>query len=199
MSVFHDIDVAVQVIALDEMKMEWIDSNGGPLIAMPHSLIRHWDGSSEPRAGRVVEAESRWNDPDAAATDYDRACDVSEYVEAIRVGDGQALVFGDEPMSTCFVPEAGGGCFVRWCCAPSADAVAALLSSLPSTGFEVEVSAFTISRGSLLLFDSAYSGEEMDGEVGIDLPSGDYDVATRTWEPDEETSLVLHRLTRRGL
>lgn len=55
-----------------------------------------------PADGRIVNAHSRWSpDPSARVTDYDAACDVDELVGVIPVGEGSALVFGDEvPMST---------------------------------------------------------------------------------------------------
>ncbi|MFE6486320.1 Imm21 family immunity protein, partial [Streptomyces sp. NPDC057757] len=81
--------------------VEWVESGGGPLIAIPEIVLPFWSGA----------------DGDEMYSDYDRACDVDGSIGLVPVGDTRALVLGDEPASTSFLPE--HGTFVRWCAADS--------------------------------------------------------------------------------
>ena len=81
--------------------LEWIESGGGPLIAVPETVLPFWAGA----------------DGDETASDYDRACEVDAAVGLLPVGDGAALVLGDEPASTAYLP--AHSAFVRWCAADS--------------------------------------------------------------------------------
>ncbi|MFI6123780.1 Imm21 family immunity protein [Streptomyces sp. NPDC051064] len=63
-----------------------METNGGPFAAVPSTALPQGTGT---------EGE-----------DYDRACDVVDGVAVLMlVGVDQALVFGDEPMSTTVLPE----------------------------------------------------------------------------------------------
>ena len=99
---------------------KWIDSDGGPLILMEARLAPHWTG---------VDGK-----------DYDRACEVNDYLCVLTVGDGQALVFGEEPMSTAWLANRNGGTFVRWSYGESQSAVLETLkgiSELPKSDTEL--------------------------------------------------------------
>jgi hypothetical protein len=92
--------------------LSWVTCDGGPHLLIAEELATLWEGSDPPSRGRVVHARFRSNsEPGAVATDYDAACDVDDLVGVIPVGQGAALVLGDEvPMST-WVPStlfAGG-------------------------------------------------------------------------------------------
>lgn len=90
--------------------VEWVESGGGPLIAVPETVLPFWAGA----------------DGEETASDYDRACEVDGHVGLLPVGDCTALVLGDEPASTAYLPDRG--LFVRWCAGNSEDE---LLASVP--------------------------------------------------------------------
>ena len=50
------------------------------------------------------------------------------------------------------------------------------------------------SAAPVILFDSAVPGHDAEERLEIDLSPGRYGLATLNWEPDERTSLLLHRL-----
>jgi hypothetical protein len=83
-------------------RLSWVTCDGGPHLLIAEEWAGLWEGSCPPSRGRVVNAQFRWNgESDAAATDYDAACDIADLVGVISVGEGVALVLGDEvPMST---------------------------------------------------------------------------------------------------
>ena len=70
-------------------------NDGGPLLILPQASIPYWEGIDLPSHGRVVHAAFRWSAPDAAATDYDRACDAgADSVTKIDVGPSWGIVLG---------------------------------------------------------------------------------------------------------
>ncbi len=175
------------------MSSQWIDSEGGPLIVISDKLIPSWEGTREP-TGRTLQASFRWDDPEAPATDYDRACDVGEAVGCLEVGEGSALVLGDEPLSTTLVRRQNGVVFVRWASAESEEAVELLLGNLPTSGFVEDPAKFVSLSGAVSVFDAAYSSEEIEDCLAFELGAGVYRVSSQVWEPDSESVLLLHEL-----
>ena len=180
--------------------LQWIQSNGGPLLLLPSALLGAWEGADEPEPFRSVEARSRWN-PSGPATDYDRACDVGDLVGAVQVGEGEGLVLGDEPLATTWrsSQSSTGGVLVRWEYAASGVAAGRWVSTIPSSLPWESSTRFSFEEGPLVLFDSAEAGSNPSGpRLEIPLSGGVYDVHTIRWRPDGSTSLLLHRLQPRG-
>ena len=163
-----------------DQQLNWIDSGGGPLILLEQTALKDWQGSS-------LEQE-----PD----DYDRACAVKDYIGLIKVGDREAIVLGDEPMTTAWFPSANqpGGIIVCWGCADSEADVIQALSAIPEEVWSDTGLSFQVGKTPLVLFDSAYPGENMEESLRINLEEGQYAISTAEYEPNEETSLILHRL-----
>ncbi len=82
----------------------WMESGGGPLLLVPGEYLPFWGGIDPPTDGRQIVAHFRYGGDDAPATDYDRACDVDDYLGVIEVGSGCGVVLGDEPLPTAIVP-----------------------------------------------------------------------------------------------
>lgn len=170
--------------------MIWVESAGGPLLVVEQTALLDWAGAEE---------------------DYERACAVDDVVGAIRVGDAaQALVMGDEPAGTTFIPALG--VFVRWLYGEDGtDVVAAVEASLPTA--EWDASALFDVSGPLVLFDASCPGadvviEETDSPdqqateyartengLRVTVPRGRYVVESADVKPDQSSCLRLHRLT----
>jgi hypothetical protein len=164
------------------MKMDWVASGGGPIIAIPERVLDHWAGATE-------------DDDDAGElTDYDRASAVEGYVAFLDVGTAKALVFGDDPAPTTFL--ADRGLFVRRLAADSDAAVLAGLDESQEAAKWQEIGSWEI-QDSLLLFDSAFAGSDTSicGHLRVDLAPGIYSVSSAYVEPNPDTWLVLVRLT----
>ena len=176
--------------------MNWINSRGGPLLLLPQNLMPYWKGIESPDDGREIEATFRW-DKQAGASDYDRACDIQDYTGIIRIGSGEGLVLGEEPFATTWepFPETIGGILVRWVYAPSAQIVKEFLLHLPQDLRWESKGQIYFSQGLLVLFDSAEPGDEIIGEkLEIKLVEGTFEIETYHYKPDDETSLILHKL-----
>lgn len=92
---------------------DWVASNGGPLIVLPLEIAHHWRGISPP-PGVAASEGWIWGQPDGPVCDFDRACQVDDYVGMVDVGPGVGLVLGDDPMATTFLPSGDGGILLRW-------------------------------------------------------------------------------------
>jgi len=174
--------------------MEWIESQGGPLIVLEESLLPFWEGADPPSSRRAVRAESRVSGRDSA-TDYDRACDVRRAMGLIEVGPGFGLVIGGEPLPTTWLANDEGGMLVRWRYGAE-DSVLQRMSEVTRAEFDEHALHHTVG-GAVVLFDAAFPGHEiLTPMLRIDLRPGDYEVRIAEWAPDDQTSLVLHRIAR---
>ncbi|WP_210586013.1 immunity 21 family protein [Streptomyces sp. GESEQ-35] len=159
--------------------VEWVESGGGPLIAVPETVLPFWAGA----------------DGDETASDYDRACEVDGFVGLLPVGDSAALVLGDEPASTAFLP--AHDTFVRWCAADSEDELLARVPAALATAVWSDEVRWSVP-GPVLLFDSAWPGRDSEraGHLRIALDAGAYGVRAAQVQPGPETWLGLVQLRR---
>jgi len=166
-------------------RLHWIESTGGPLLLLEGGLLDHWHGAFGNGGGM---------------TDYDRACEVADYVEILEVGKGYGLVLGEEPFATTWWPSDQGakGFLVRWVCAEDEAQICAALNSfsLDSNWQSTDVN-FEIHHGQLILFDSSCIGTAIDAFLTIEIPRGSYVVETLHYTPSDELSLILHRFVPR--
>ena len=73
--------------------LHWFQNDGGPLLIIPEPAAPYWEGGDPPSNGRVVEATFRYDTQ--IATDYDRACDVNDWVGALEIGPSWGVVLGN--------------------------------------------------------------------------------------------------------
>jgi hypothetical protein len=159
----------------------WVTSAGGPLILIPQSVCHHWVGA--PRTYPDDEG------------DYGRACEVDGYVGLIDVGGAQALVLGDMPARTTFLPQ--HNVLVREIAGDEDDAnLSALVADLlPRVEWE-SGPTWTINEP-VVLFYSVYEPTEIATEehLRIDLQTGEYLIEAGYIEVPSEY-LILVRLLR---
>ncbi len=175
----------------------WVASEGGPLLLLDRGLSEYWTGVFTPGANPE-------EDP-LEGTDYGRACAVEEYLGVVDVGPGRGVVLGDEPTATAWLPVSeGGGVLVRWVAAESEEDVVAALGDLESAEWEPAGVSLEVTSGELVLFDAACArgncGPDSAGSVGslvIELEPGMYTFETAEYGSDDDTELLLHRLSPR--
>jgi len=179
-------------IVRQDQDQEWISSEGGPLLILPRSLVPAWGGIDAP--DDVVPAF----ESGTFVTDYDRACAVDDYLGLISVANGRGLVLGDEPMLTTWLPDAAypdtAGILVRWVYAETFDSVYRHLQFLSPDLWSPSGLSFDVPDNLLCLFDAALSADEVDNRyLPIHLVPHVYDLWTAIYQPDQHTSLILHR------
>ncbi|HJU90159.1 MAG TPA: Imm21 family immunity protein [Gemmatimonadaceae bacterium] len=171
--------------ARDNSSLEWLESNGGPLLLLSEDLLESWHGADGPMSG---------------ATDYERACATRQPLERIRVGSGFGLVLGDEPISTAWMPDASGsgGVLVRLSSAADQAVAERAVRQGAKGGLPRGSSMVMPVRSALVLFDAAHSGTDLPPKaLRIELAPGEYEVDTLSLQPDPDTTLLLHRLAPR--
>lgn len=176
----------------------WVCSAGGPLIVAPAEIARYWRGVE---GWSPSEVQRGW--ADESVSDYSRACGIVDYLGTLKVGHGEAVILGDEPMQTAFIPNPEGGIFVRWMYAEGEGGVLRALGSVPESAWEPTPHRIEVSREGLFVFDSAFPGDAfppppngvgLASWIHVELPEGNYRVDTADYEPDGSTRLILHRL-----
>jgi hypothetical protein len=179
-----------------EQPFTWVESMGGPLIAIPVSVLDGWHGCTE--SGLVI------GDGDVP-DDYDRACEVDGLAGVIAVGEAgpRGLVLADQPATTCYLPE--HRVFVRWLGANSdADLVAAARAVLTDPTTEWGECGVWETDGPAVLMDSVTAGNELDVEypnggglpeqAPVPIPPGRWAVRAVHTSANEETSVGLVQL-----
>ncbi|WP_116244700.1 Imm21 family immunity protein [Nocardiopsis sp. FIRDI 009] len=176
----------------------WVESLGGPLVVVPVSALAAWGGGTT--TGVLMGGDV----PD----DYDRACAVDGLAGVLPVGDGggQALVLGEEPDTSCYLPEHRA--FLRWLAADSeSDLRSAAEDVLADPAARWDECGTWVTDGPAVLMDAAVPGAELnevypDGGVPeqapVSLPPGRWRVrATQAWA-DPDTCVGLVRLLPAG-
>ncbi len=157
----------------------WVEPAGGPLIAVPEAGLPSWLGGDGP----------------GADTDYDRACDVGGFAGLVPVGDAIALVLGDAPDATTFLPE--HGLFVRWCAADSEEELlGGVEEAIGAAEWDPELRWDV--PGPVVLFDALLPGSDLRraDHLRVALEPGRYGVRAAHVEPGPRTWLTLVQLRR---
>jgi hypothetical protein len=162
----------------------WVTSAGGPLLVAPQSVLPLWTGAGESTDGPV----ERW-------ADYGRACAIDGYIGVIDLGQRQALVLGDEPAMTTYLPSER--LFLRWVAADEeADLIdAALRAVRDGVAWDADEDVSWAVDGPVVMFDSAWPGSELesDNHLVVDLHPGTYRVRA-AYRTDGDNWMILVQL-----
>ncbi len=187
---------------------KWIASAGGPCIIIQSSDLFKWSGTGD--INFVKEGEFREADDfmDFTQAHYGLACDNDhDYLTKIEVDDfsNLVLVVGDEPLQMKFTPTSENGVFylVKWCYGESEEEFEEYMqiSNLEQlTGWEDHFQ-FEVKHEEFVLMDAAICGLDLklsnvlDSEdfLRFNIPLGLYSLSTITYDPDEDTQMLIHR------
>lgn len=164
----------------------WLNSTGGPLIFAETAIAKHWRG---------ISGNSSW--VSAGTTDYDRACQTSEYLEVLNCDGGEVLVLGDEPLQSTVLQGPNAQPFiVRWIYSSGS----LNLEKFSNTRNFIELAPktrFRVSTRELLLFDSSENLEEMGyAHLIYNLSVGLYDVTTEEMLIEGQHHFLIHRFLK---
>ena len=185
-------------------ELPWVCCDGGPHLLLPTELVRVWEGTAVPSAGRVVHARFRYGgDPAAPATDYDLACDIEGALGVIPVGSGFGLVLGDEvPMSTWLPSPHGTGVdlIIPLAWGALTDGVLRRVSRqvLPESFIDTGLTLDIGSAGATLLPACDSPRVWVYGCVEIPLTPGRYGVASCDYDLEPDHLIRIHRLKQQS-
>lgn len=176
--------------------LEWVTSLGGPLIAVPVSLIDAWGGADPPSDGRAIQV-TRQFDPSLPATDYDRACEAAGLVGTIEIAGGQGLVLSSDTQSATWRPRLdGGGVFVCPFGIDDAVQVVEIAEQMPTREFGSADLDWVVVSDQVRLFDSSMPGRDIATPFQtFVLPHGRYHVHTARIDKPSIGLALVHRVT----
>lgn len=156
----------------------WLEG-GGPFVILPRDRAASWRGLKH----------------DDGPSDFDRACDVDDYLGLMAHDGVPTLVLGDDPFPTTYLPAPafGGGYIVRILWGDDRDAAIEAVHSAASSAWTPEEFTFSSKSGELMLFDAAHPAESAPKSITIKLGPGPYAIATANIQPDESMCLLVHR------
>ncbi|WDZ83082.1 immunity 21 family protein [Micromonospora cathayae] len=165
------------------LQYTWVSSAGGPLLVAPRSALSLWAGVDS--TDGPVES---WGD-------YGRACAIDGFVGLVAVGPWQALVLGDEPAMTTYLP--AERLFLRWAAAYEEDDLVSAARRAVHDGvqWDADEDVRWVVDGSVVMFDSAWPGAELepDNHLVIDLHPGEHRVRA-AYLADGDSRMILVQL-----
>jgi hypothetical protein len=173
--------------------MFWMKSKGGPLICVERRLMPLWLGV---RGNSLAIAHGVEN---AFADDYARACNVVDFLGLIALGDGNAMILGDMPLETTIWHAAEQlPMIIRVYYSDPDVNVINVLESGKELDFSTPLETSNIEVGSadLIVFDSADAGNDVENfrsHLTFKIPPGPYMLITKQFEPNDKTSVLIHR------
>lgn len=173
------------------MNFNSIRSGGGPLLCIERALEQKWLGVT----GRSALRQS--SNGNVTDNDYQRACQVRDYLGAIEVKGCEAFVLGDMPLET-FIWEREGELpsVVRVFYGDSGVDVVRALELARHLDFSLPIEALNIRVHSspLSIFDAAYPGfDEAVEKLELNIPPGRYTVVSKQFDLDDRTSVLIHK------
>lgn len=160
------------------------------MLLLEREFLESWKGTDIP-SDREGGAEN-------VKSDYERASAVSAWVGLIPVRPrGAAIVFWGDRLSIAVITvDEDISLFVRPCY--HIDNVECLAMELHRSNYEKfeEDFRFRAESGSLVLFDSAFPGNEiMTSFASFTVSAGSY-AMTSLWHREDEEEMILHSLRR---
>lgn len=181
-------------------RLKWINSAGGPLILISDKSYNLWSGilkRSSYLDNKIEDADDFLN---AEEADYGKACLVQDYLGVVNVGNGTALILGDEPLLMTFFHSVDGRVAIaRWFYGEDEELVDNNLKTIDFNSTDNWEFALTLNLSSenQYLFDSAcFAGMLNKGNndcLSANIKQGDYKIWTSIYEPDKKTKLIIHR------
>ena len=153
------------------------------------SAVSSWGG------GEFISLNVGLTDTDR--TDYERACEVHDYLGLIPIQRSTGFVLGDEPLPTTVVEQRSRSvAIVRLVyCDLNYDLENTVRNVSTGILHRLQQIRLSVSESSWVIFDSAYPGSiGMNHCMRFDMPVGDIIIDTCTYDPDERVSLIIHNV-----
>lgn len=167
--------------SIPERALSWLDTGGGPFVLIQSKAAALWRGL------RNVELDS----------DFDRACDVEDYLDLVPFPGGDALVLADAPFPTAVLagPTFGGVYLIRRLWGDEDDqATLDAVHDLRADTWNTESLVFDAGDGDCRLFDAVHPGGAAPETLHFQIAPGRHSIQTADVQEEEALCLMVHRL-----
>lgn len=151
----------------------WIESEGSPFIIMDKENAEKWTGLE---------------------SDYELACNVSDYIGLIHLDNYNVIVLGDEPMPIKVIINENEIIIIRWMNAPDDNSVNEVIkhfdfSSLPT----IEECDVNWNSNNLVIFDSVDTFNNTNSTIYFTIKNKHSFIKTFHYNT-VDISLIIHQL-----
>jgi hypothetical protein len=178
-----------------EMGYPWLETTGGPALLLERRFLSTWLGV----LGASLPTERvrfRFGDPEAPATDYDRAAELHlGEVALLPVMAGDALLIGGDPGPLQARSDDDGLSLIRVTVSDGDEFIEPAIQELGDDRWESTGVTFRVRTPECVLFDSTLAGNDALrlGGLALSLRPGDYSVQTARLS-NGHVEIVGHRL-----
>ena len=166
--------------------MTWLQPVGEFFVIEDEKYFYKWLGSEG----------SQFND---ASSDYDKSCEVTDYINKISVDTHEILILGDEPMQMSIKEYKNKYYLIRWSYAEEEFDIEEHLERIASSNQlqnELEPAIEVLFKSiDIVIHNAAIKGREDTNTLKIKLKSSHLKVNTYRYEPNEETLMICHQLS----
>ncbi len=174
--------------------LEFIDSNGGPLIMLERDLLPHWGGIDN--IGGVTNPH-RNRRPFECPSDYDRACEIRTWIAPLQVSNSAGVIFSGNRLGLALVRQDDATFFAVRPYYEIEDLQDHIKFVKENPNCFTKDFEILISCGQVIVFDFASPGWEIiGGHLEIDALPGTYEVSTY-WQRTPDAEVVFHKFNLR--
>ncbi|WP_170110650.1 Imm21 family immunity protein [Flavilitoribacter nigricans] len=185
-------------------KLKWIGSLGGPSVIIGAPLLKLWSGIGSVEGAGRGEYEEVEDSMDPQQSHYGLACSVEDPIASVRIAEGgdAVIVIGDLPDLMTVIGESryGNKIIAKWDYGDSTEEFESFLDYErlnQLNGWTINFDIQLEDRKFYLL-DATVSGFDLFGQdvIIFYLQPGHYQVSTLQYQPNDRTSMLLHRIRR---
>ena len=189
---------------MGDKKFAWLTTYGGPSIIIGKNNLKHWSGVGSIEASREFKFDEVEDFMNPELSHYGQACEIENLVGIIKNSEipEPILVIADEPNPTTILTDTVNTriLIVKWNYGESEEEFESFISfrklvNLENWQVEFEVE---LLKKNYVLVDATITGFDTKYEpmLKFEIEPGKYQVSTRMYEPNEDTSMFLHKLSR---
>jgi hypothetical protein len=175
---------------MDTDRTNLLQTDGGPILCIRSDLARNWGGIEWCSDALEMHTHS----------DYERACQFTDYFNIIDVMGTHAIVLGDMPLMTGVCANASDSTFVFYrivfsdsvCDAKEFSTGDSYTRDYPA----IEKADFSADSNHYTMFDSATAGDKVRVYLNFEVSIGKYTVCTYHINRLERMELIIHRATK---
>ncbi len=156
-------------------KIQWVNSDGGPLILIPKIKKNIWQGDLDPNH-------------------YNAACMEKDYLSILNIKNTSVIILGDEPLPTFSITENNALFIMRNYWINDEDYLEKDITNIINKYEKLlilETSYIQSYEKEWVMFDSAYNFTNAQEKVSIILPDSNCKIYTCKYE-ESNASFLLH-------